>query len=161
MSYVSYGLLTGVRDFAKFPDANLCANELLATAIIEANKELGDSGSKSPDSIMIEGFNRYKELIHQQLDACSPDLIIVCLPESLRCVVNSLYSHFYACDFQNGLGNVYVDGADVGISQGQKPLFLWPYHPQASKGYLGKGITDYSYTMSLLKAYDKVLEKST
>ncbi len=158
MAYVSYGILTGERDFSSFPDANECADHIFETAVIEANKEFGESGSKSPDSVIAEGFKRYEELIHLQLEAYRPDIIIACLPESLRCVVDSLYSHYHNKPFENGLKNIYIEGADVGISKNFEPLILWPYHLSATKGYHGKGITDYAYTMSLLEAYDSVLK---
>lgn len=157
MSYVSYGILTGERDFDLW-NANICADKFLATAVIEANKELGNS--QSPDDVIIDGFKRYEKLIHLQIDTYKPDIIIVCLPESLRGVVNSLYSHCHNSDFENGLENVYIDGADVGISKDYKPLFLWPYHPQATKGYNGEGISDKAYTMSLLRAYDNAMKKN-
>ncbi len=158
MSYVSYGLLSGKREFNTLPDANICADNFLETAVIEVNKELGNSNS--PDQVILDGFNRYKDLIILQLGTYKPDVIIVCLPNSLRSIVDFLYNKCHGSDFINGPKNIYIEGADVGIGKDHKPLFLWAYHPQATKGCNSEGISDDSYTMSLLQAYDNASQNN-
>ncbi len=153
MSLVSYGLLSGERDFSKFPDANECADFLFETAIIEVDKELGESYSF--DQVILDGFQKYKDLVFLQIDTYKPDVVIVCMPESIGDVVDSIYMHCHETEFTHGLPNVIIGGADVAIGKNDKPLFLWAYHPQATRGAYGKGIANDSYTNALLEAYDK------
>lgn len=154
MSFVSYGLLSRERNFSRCPEAKACSEYLLSTAVIELNKELGDS--RSPAQDIADGFIRYKELIFLQIDVYEPDVIIVCVPEGLGGILDSLYRHSHGCDFTPSLANAIVEGADVAIGGHFKPLFLWAYHPQATKGFKDLGISDESYTVSLWKAFDRV-----
>jgi hypothetical protein len=155
MSYVSYGLLSGEREFNPYPNAAICAEQLRKTAIIEVNKELGES--QSSNNAISNGFLRYKELVFLQIDTYKPDVVIVCLPEALKPILNSLYKHCHNTDFQPRLKNVIIDGADVAIGNECNPLFLWAYHPAVTKGAFDKGVTDDSYTKALLKAYDRAM----
>jgi len=63
LSYVSYGLISGARNWEHFPTAHECAKKLMETAIIQVNKEPGEDGSKSPNPVILSGFKRYKELV--------------------------------------------------------------------------------------------------
>lgn len=155
MAYVSYGLLSGERDTSKLRDAHAGAECLLQAAIVEVDKELG--GAQSPDTVIRDGFDRHKQLVFRQMDAYKPDLIIICLPEALKDVVNQLYRHCHRSDFAFRLPNEIICGADVAIGMHSKPLMLWTYHPQATKGGNGKGIKDEAYTTSLLNAYDRAM----
>ncbi|MDD2480364.1 MAG: hypothetical protein PHS31_10795 [Victivallaceae bacterium] len=156
MAYVSYGLLSGDREFNRFPTANICAEYLLETSVIEINKELGDS--KSSNQVISEGFERYKDLITLQLKEYTPNIVIICLPNELKSIVDYLYNTCHGSEFKHGPNNVIIEGADVGIGKDCNPLFLWAYHPQATKGAYGKGVGDESYTMSLLNGYDNACQ---
>ena len=156
MSLVSHGLLSGKRDVSKFPPGYECAERLFETAIIEVNKELGDS--RSDPQVIRTGFERYKELVFLQIDTFKPDVVIVGLPEALKDVVDSLYWHCHVSKFIFKKPNVIIDGADVAIGAAYNPLFFWTYHPQATRGNLG-GISNVSYTMSLLQAYDRAMDE--
>lgn len=159
MAFVSHGLITGDRRCCEELDAEACKDYLLMTAVIQLNKDQGDS--RTSPQMVIDGYSRFKDLIGLQIDLLEPDVIIVCLPDidGLRSIVNSLYLHCHKRDFCHGPENVIIKGANVGIGEQIKPLFLWPYHPQATKGDKGKGISDCSYTLSLLRAYDSAVQK--
>lgn len=149
MSYVSHGIISGERDFKKIKESPASFDSLLYTAIIQLNKDLGESNS--PHARIIDGFNqRYKELILLQIKTYKPNVIILGFPDNngYRHIADSLYNICHGTRFKNGPANITYDGADVGISQNTQPLFLWPYHPSYRR------ISDILYTCSLLEAYD-------
>ncbi len=153
MAQVSYGLLRDQFDFKSLPDSNVCAEEFLQTAVIEADKELG--GSKSIDEEILEGFARYRDLIFAQIDAYSPDVIIICMDGALKEIPESIYYHCSkekCCDWNKG------DDLCWGVKMNDTVL-LWTYHPQATKGG-GEGISDEKFFNSICSQYKRLwLEK--
>ena len=136
MSQVSYGILNNVTSFAELPDANQCAEELLNTAVIESNKELGSPRSSTQD--IIAGFHKYKDLIFRQIDLYDPNIIIVCMDESLKEIPASIYSHLTLKHEYN------AEWGMCASSRLDGKLLLWAYHPSATVGCDG-GITDKAY----------------
>lgn len=82
MAQVSYGILTETEEFSALPNLYECGKALLATAIIESDKELGQS--RSDNSVVLDGFNYYRQLVMDQIDTYDPDVIIVGMNERLK-----------------------------------------------------------------------------
>ncbi len=155
MAYVSYGLITGERDFDKVSGLNVneLAESLFETAIIEVNKELGET--RSPDNVILDGFEQYKSLVFDQITAYDPDVIIISMVgvgEALKPIVEDIYQYFTNQEYMIG-GNEYAGDADVAWTPVGTKSFLWTYHPS----YI-RGISDKNYFNTLVIAYDKTKE---
>ena len=150
LAHASLGILLGKRDFDMIKNNGIELGEsLLSTAIIEANKELGES--RSYDQKILDGYYKYETLILKQIDAYLPDVVIVAMVginESLKPITESIYKHFtgepeYVID-----GHSKPSNADVAWSRTGNKIFLWAYHPAYPK------IARKDYFDGLMNAYD-------
>lgn len=149
MSQVSYGLLRNQFDFKNLPDSNVCAEEFLRTAVVEVDKELGDS--KSENEVILNGFNRYKDLVFWQIDAYRPDVIIICMDGALRKIPDAIYNHY------SGEKRCAWNKSDD-LCWGAKMkdvVFLWSYHPQATRA-VGEGLSDEKFFNSICSQYKRL-----
>ncbi len=152
LAHASHGFLSGIRDFGeiKKEERNQCVESLSSSAIVEANKELGDT--RSTDRSVHEGYRKYRNLIKDQMDAFAPDVVIACMVgknENLKPVVESIYKDYTGeSEYRIG-GNSNPRFADVAWSKSREKIFLWAYHP--SYTYL----TDCAYFDGLMSAYDE------
>ena len=152
LAYVSHGIISGDRNFGNVKEVGTekFGESLLATAIIEANKDLGDASS--PDHVILAGFEKYRDLIFEQITAYNPDVIIVAMVgqnECLKPIVEEIYKHFTREDEYSICGHTQSNGADVAWSCIGDKVFLWAYHPS----YI-KDISDKDYFDTLVNAYD-------
>jgi hypothetical protein len=152
MAQVSYGILTKTKEFSALPNLYECGKVLLATAIIESDKELGES--RSDNSVVLDGFNYYRQLVMDQIDAYDPDVIIVGMNEQLKMIPGEIYCHIAGYDsYAEELYNAEWDNGDnVAASCIKGKVLLWVSHPQATKDIYG-GITDELYFTNIVKRY--------
>jgi hypothetical protein len=159
LAHVSYGLISGERDFDRVRELEneQLLESLFESAIIEVNKELGES--RSPDSVILEGFEKYKSLVFDQITACDPDVIIIPMVgsgEALKPIVEEIYQYLTNKEYNNEQDfntNICIEGADVAWTPVGNKTFLWTYHPS----YI-KEISDENYFDALVTAYDKAKE---
>lgn len=155
----SYALLSGLRDYDEILGSrpSLYNASLAEIAIIELIKSAGDS--RTSNSEVIAGYNTHKGLIHRQISAYRPDVAIITGPEGICEVVDSIYRF---CSngraFQHK--NERLKGADTAYASAGDIMYMWAYHPQATRGYGGLGVSDKSYLESITKACDKCLTDS-
>ena len=152
MALVSYGILTETTEFSALPNLYECGKALLATAIIESDKELGLS--RSDNSVILDGFNYYHQLVMDQIDAYDPDVIIVGMNEQLKIIPGEIYCHIAGYDsYAEDLYNAEWDkGDNVASSCIKGKVLLWVSHPQATKDIYG-GITDELYFTNIVTRY--------
>lgn len=147
MAQASYGLIHNCLDFAQLPDARTCGEALLQTAVIEVDKELGDS--RSPDSVILEGFRTYWDFTKEQIQAYEPDVIIVGMTgqnECLRVVPDEIFHLFRPGEEYRTSGNLCEC-----TSIGERRL-LWACHPgvTSSDGY---GVSDKAYFEAIVNHF--------
>lgn len=133
---------------------------LMSTAIIEVQKELGDS--RTPATVLCDGYRKYGDLIKRQINAYAPDVIIVGMGEewTRKTVVEDLFSFCSngAPLFVNGENdgcnhNPSEEKAEVAFTRTGNLSFLWTTHPQYSIG-----ISDRAYFNTLSRAWSQSLE---
>ena len=139
MAYASYALIHGVSDYWKIPNANDCATAMLSTAVFEIQKELGNPSTR--DSVVRDGHRVYGDLLARQIRAADPDVMIVCLPETLRWVVMRIKS-----DVLTDKNDGWRWGNCAAFPFGAK-LFLWAWHPAQTQ------ISQEEYVMSIVKRW--------
>jgi len=152
LAYVSHGIISGERSFDEIYEIGpeKCGESLRATAIIEANKELGEE--RSADDVILTGFEQYKDLIFEQITAYKPDVVIVAMVgrnECLKPIVEEIFKHYTNKPVYFIDDHAKSNGADVALSHVDDKVFLWAYHPS----YLND-ISDQDYFDTFVKAYD-------
>lgn len=149
IAYASYAILNGVEEFESIPDANECAEAMLSTALVEIQKELGDSST--PNQIVRDGYAKYGDLLARQIKAADPDVIIVCLPEGLKDIVLSIRKDVFSLD-----DNDWNWGACASALCGKK-LLLWAWHPSQRRNFEnGVWTDDPAMITSLEEQFDSV-----
>ena len=152
MAQVSFGILTETKEFSELPDIHEYGQSLLATAIIEADKELGQS--RSANSVVLDGFLFYRQLVMNQIDVYDPDVIIVGMNGQLKRIPGEIYCHIAGYDsYSEELYKAEWDNGDnVASSNVKGKILLWVSHPQATKDVYG-GITDELFFTNIIKRY--------
>ena len=150
----SHALLSGRRDYANITASNrsLYNASLAEIAIIELIKSPGDSTTSN--EAVIAGYSKHKDLIHRQISAYQPDVILITGSDGIRDVVDSIY-RFLSCGKAFQHENEIVNGADVAYSLAGDVVYMWAYHPQSRIGCRGLGVTDQDYLKAIASAYDK------
>lgn len=150
LAHASYGLLSGITDYeeTKSQERGACIGALLSTAIVNVNKELG--GSRSSDESVLEGYSNYRQLVSKQIQAHNPHVIITCMVgtnESLKPVVESIYSAFTGESEYSIQGHSEPNTANVAWSRSGDKSFLWAYHPSYTH------VSDMDYFDGIINAY--------
>ena len=152
MAQVSFGILTETREFSELPDIHKYGQSLLATAIIETDKELGQS--RSPNSVVLDGFLFYRQLVMNQIDVYDPDIIIVGMNEQLKRIPGEIYCHIAGYDSysEERYKAEWDKGDNVASSEVKGKILLWVSHPQATKDVYGS-VTDELFFANIIKRY--------
>lgn len=151
MAAASHGLLTGIRDFEAVRTSSKedRIDSFLSTAIINANKETGES--RSPDSIILAGYEKYRNIIARQIAAYDPDVVIVGMcgtNERLKPIVASIYKDLTGATDYVIDGNSAPASANVAWSRANGRAFLWTYHPSYSR------LTNRDFFDGVVNAFD-------
>jgi len=154
LAHASHGFLSGIRDYStvKMHERGDCLESMLSTAIVEVNKELGDS--RSTDRSVHEGYAKYKELIKKQIEAHAPDVIVVCMTgtnENLKPIVECLHKDYTGESEYKICGNSHPKSADVAWSKTGNKVFLWAFHPSYTH------VSDSDYFDGVMNAYNDAL----
>ena len=147
MSYVTFMLLHNVSWF-NVPCDSL--SSLLKTAVIEMNKEPSET-STSPDDVILEGFSKFRNIIFQQIDAYSPEIVIFGGGNGLFSIFSELSMH-YAGHPYDPAKSIHIEKGDTVFFRSKDCTFIWAYHPS----YLG--ISSQDYCEGIVEAYQTSLK---
>jgi len=118
--YISYSILNNFmtwKDLSYISDMPEMIDVLKQIAYINIKKEAG--GAVSFDNIISEGYQKYKDIIHSQIEMANPDIIIG------GNTLQYLYEDFGISENQIKA----VNGFDLGYFDLPDRLFINSYHP--------------------------------
>ena len=132
MSYVSHMLLNNVTwdevsNKREEDYSNL--KSLLKTAVIEVNKEPSETTS-SRDKVILDGFQRYKDLIFRQIDLYLPEIVIFGGGNGLFSIFNELSKRYANHDYNPQNAHHFGKCDTVCFRDiNNRCTFVWAYHP--------------------------------
>lgn len=122
--YINYGIWTGVHDWDEMPwlrDSEEIRNGLKKIAFINVSKEPGLK--LSPDSRIIEAYQKYCGLILDQIKTYAPNIMFACSPHA-----NLILQDF---GFSATQWEKFGSASSVQITPEQR--LVWVYHPSSRK----------------------------
>lgn len=130
MAITSHMLINDV-DYAQAVQAGQdeLADALLSTAIVEVDKEPGES--VTPIKVLLDGFEKHKDFVGRQIMVYKPDIVIAGFPEPARSIV--LHCQKLLGGVEDFNGWVWHEGWYSGYTELSGRMLLWTVHPSARK----------------------------
>ena len=154
IAYVAYAIINGwdsgnFIEWQNIPSVEAGVGDILnKIALINANKVLNQASSGlSNNSVIINAYQRYADLIERQIRDLNPDIVVFGYPEALKGIVQDVFLRMTGQEYK-----IDEHFGTFAATVRDKRLFIWAYHPSIYRSEENGQLSKYCYYESFIES---------
>lgn len=154
IAYVAYAIINGWEsgNFTKWEDIPTVkagvGDVLYKIALINANKGLNQASSGlSNNSVILNAYQRYADMIERQIRDLNPDIVVFGYPEALKGIVQDVFLRMTGQEYK-----IDEHFGTFAATVRDNQLFIWAYHPSIYRSEENGQLSKYCYYESFIES---------